>query len=77
MPKLTLVVIILFFSSQAHAYLGPGLGGGIITATIGIVVAILALILGIVWFPIKRFLIKKKVEKEQNKEKEEINKKKN
>ena len=68
MSKLILLLITLFFSTHAYAYLGPGLGGGIITATIGILVAILALIVGIVWFPIKRYLNKKKIVEEQKKE---------
>jgi len=35
-------------------------------ATIGIVIAIFAAIFGIIWFPIKRFIQKRK-EKKQNK----------
>ena len=65
--------LVTFFTflipSLAHAYLGPGVAGGIIAATIGIVVAIFAVIFGILWFPIKRFLKKRrnaKQEKEQN-----------
>ena len=42
------------------AYIGPGIGGGIILATIGIIVAILAAIFGIIWFPIKRLIKKRK-----------------
>jgi len=60
--------IILFFlilPSFAHAYLGPGLGGGVIAATIGIIVAIFAAIFGILWFPFKRFLKKRKDLKEE------------
>tara|TARA_B110001454_G_C12332564_1_gene272509 strand:+ start:156 stop:293 length:138 start_codon:yes stop_codon:yes gene_type:complete len=36
------------------------MGGGIIAATIGIVVAIFAAIFGVLWFPIKRLINKKK-----------------
>tara|TARA_B100000965_G_scaffold389613_1_gene395486 strand:+ start:353 stop:523 length:171 start_codon:yes stop_codon:yes gene_type:complete len=46
--------------SISYAYLGPGMGGGFIAATIGIVVAIFAAIFGLLWFPIKRFLKKRK-----------------
>ena len=43
MFKLTLIFI-LFFPSVTLAYLGPAIGGGIISATVGIVIAILAAI---------------------------------
>ena len=65
MFKLTLIFI-LFFPSVTLAYLGPAIGGGIISATVGIVIAILAAIFGILWFPIKRFFKKKKNKKKIN-----------
>ena len=61
--------LVTFFTflipSLAHAYLGPGVSGGIIAATIGVVVAIFAAIFGILWFPIKRFLKKKRNKNEE------------
>ena len=55
MSKILISLLILFlFHSSAYAYIGPGMGGGIILATIGIVIAIFAAIFGIIWFPIKR-----------------------
>ena len=56
-------ILYLLFISVSHAYLGPGIGGGVIAATIGIIVAIFAAIFGLLWFPIKRFLNKKKDKK--------------
>ena len=57
MSKILISILILFLlPSSLHAYIGPGMGGGIILATIGIVIAIFAAIFGIIWFPIKRFL---------------------
>ena len=53
-------ILYLLFISVSHAYLGPGIGGGVIAATIGIIVAIFAAIFGLLWFPIKRFLNKKR-----------------
>jgi hypothetical protein len=63
--------LILFFLiiTPSYAYLGPGIGGGILAATIGVIVAILAAIFGLVWFPIKNFLKRRKVEKEKKQEK--------
>ena len=52
-------ILYLLFISVSHAYLGPGIGGGVIAATIGIIVAIFAAIFGLLWFPIKRFLKKR------------------
>ena len=65
MFNIILKTIIIFFSfvSAAYAYLGPGIGGGILVATLGIVIAIFAAIFGVIWFPLKRFLKKKKNKK--------------
>jgi hypothetical protein len=43
-----------------HAYVGPGLGLGVIGAVIGGIIAILLAIVGVVWYPVKRVLRKKK-----------------
>lgn len=65
--------LILFFSlffliaTPSYAYLGPGIGGGILAATLGVIIAILAAIFGLIWFPLKRFLKKRKERKEKKK----------
>ena len=58
MEKITLffVTTSLLFVQTAHAYIGPGAGLGAIAVTIALVIGILLLILGVVWFPLKRFL---------------------
>ena len=53
---LTLTIIFGLLSNYSFAYLGPGIGGGILLATVGVIVAILAAVFGLVWFPIKRLL---------------------
>ncbi len=58
-----ILIISSIFTTSSFAYLGPGLGGGVIAATLGIVIAIFAAIFGILWFPIKRMLNKKKKKK--------------
>ncbi len=65
MFNIILKTIIIFFSfvSAAYAYLGPGIAGGVLAATLGIVIAILAAIFGVIWFPLKRFLKRRKEEK--------------
>ena len=62
---ITLFFLILFQASS-HAYIGPGMGGGILAATIGIIVAFFALLFGILWFPLKRLI--KKIKKQNNNE---------
>jgi|TARA_B100001964_G_C14024067_1_gene505213 hypothetical protein len=60
MYKLILLFLLLIFSLPSYAYIGPGMGGGIIAATLGIIVAIIAAIFGILYFPIKRFMKNRK-----------------
>ncbi len=70
MIRLILFILCCFFySSVAFAYLGPGVGGGIIAATIGIIVAIFAALFGLIWFPVKTLLKKRKEKKEQQQDK--------
>lgn len=66
MFKLNLLIILILFPNISYAYLGPGMGGGFIAATIGIIIAIFAMIFGILWFPIKRFFNKKKRSQEES-----------
>ncbi len=44
----------------AAAYVGPGLGLGAIAAFFGAVLAVLLAIVGVVWYPIKRLLGRRK-----------------
>ena len=57
----------LFWIETVYAYVGPGMSGGLIAATLGIVVAIFAAIIGILWFPLKRFFMKRKQKKKNEK----------
>ena len=61
-----IIFVLTFFlilGNTSYAYIGPSIGGGIIVATLGIVIAIFAALFGILWFPIKRFLKKRKEKK--------------
>ena len=70
MFKLILSLIIFcLITTPSFAYLGPGIGGGAIAATVGIIVAIFAALFGLIWFPIKRLLRKRKEKKEQQQDK--------
>jgi len=69
MYKLIFIIFLFLFKlSPAYAYLGPGIGGGVIAATLGIIVAIFAALFGLIWFPLKRLF--KKKEKKEKKEKQ-------
>ena len=66
MQKLILFIFLsTIYNNVSFAYLGPGIGGGAIAATLGIVIAIFAVLFGLVWFPIKRILKNKKENKEK------------
>ena len=56
MKKITLIIALLLIGSPVSAYIGPGTGGGVIAAIIGIFAAILLGLWGILYYPIKRAL---------------------
>ena len=45
--------IFCLITTSSFAYLGPGVGGGVIAATIGVIVAIFAALFGLIWFPVR------------------------
>lgn len=52
-----LLIIITFSTAQpALAYIGPGAGLGAIGTAIGVILAILLLSVGFIWYPLRRFL---------------------
>lgn len=61
---LLISIIFLFLTNNSYAYIGPGVGLGFIITTISILFGLLAMLFGLVWFPIKRYLNKKKTKKE-------------
>ena len=70
MTKLFILIFFLFsFSNSAFAYLGPGIGGGLIAATIGVVVSVFAALFGLIWFTGKKLLKKRKQKKEREQNK--------
>ena len=61
MKKYILVILVLSFNM--FAYLGPGMGGGVIAAIIGFFAAVLLGLWGILYYPIKRALKNRKDKK--------------
>ena len=47
---------LLFTSLPSYAYIGPGMGGGVIAITLGFIAAIFLALFGILYYPIKRAL---------------------
>ena len=65
MYRLSLLVsALLFCMTSAHAYVGPGAGLGAVLVAIALVLGLLLLVVGFVWFPIKRMLKAKKSDTE-------------
>jgi len=60
MKKILLISILILIENTAFAYIGPGMTGGVFAATMGIIVAIFAALFGLIWFPVKRLLKKRK-----------------
>jgi len=54
--KLFSISIYLYFASTAYAYIGPGMGGGVIAGILGILFAIFLGLVAIIWYPIKRLI---------------------
>lgn len=48
-------------------YLGPGLFGGVVAATIGIVVSLFVTLIAIIWYPFKKLIrfLKAKLRKDR------------
>lgn len=61
-----LLLIFFLYPFPSFAYLGPGVGGGIVAATLALLVAVLAVLFALIWFPLKR-LIKTIKNKNKNK----------
>jgi hypothetical protein len=61
--KLILSIFLILLPLPAFAYIGPGIGGGIIAVVVGFFFAIFLAIWGILYYPIKRALKSRKDKK--------------
>lgn len=52
--------MIFLWPLLVQAYIGPGMAGGVILSILGIILALVVSLVGILYYPIKRFLNKKK-----------------
>ena len=63
MNKSILFIFLFLISLPSYAYIGPGMGGGVIAAIVGFFGAVLLGLWGILYYPIKRALKKRKDKK--------------
>ena len=63
MNKSILFLFLFLISLPSYAYIGPGMGGGVIAAIVGFFAAILLGLWGILYYPIKRALKNRKEKK--------------
>jgi hypothetical protein len=49
-------VSLLSLAATAEAYVGPGMGLGVIGALLGFVAALFLAVVGLVWYPLKRMI---------------------
>lgn len=60
-PLLYFVALFLTLAPlHAHAYIGPGMGLGVAATVLGLFVAFVLLLVGLIWLPIRRFMRKRK-----------------
>ncbi len=50
------LVLLLGCPSLAFAYIGPGLGAGAVGAVLAILAGVLMLVVGVLWYPLKRLI---------------------
>jgi hypothetical protein len=56
MMRLVIGVSLLSLAATAEAYVGPGMGLGVIGAVLGFLAAFFLALVGLVWYPVKRML---------------------
>jgi flagellar motor component MotA len=54
--KLTVIACLTLFAEPAIAYIGPGVGAGMIATVLGILTAIVLALFAVFWYPVKRLL---------------------
>lgn len=63
MNKLVFFISLFLISLPSYAYIGPGMGGGVIAAIVGFFAAVFLGLWGILYYPVKRALKKRKDKK--------------
>jgi hypothetical protein len=63
MNKIILSFFLILIPMPLYAYIGPGMGGGVIAIVVGFFAAIFLALWGILYYPIKRALKRRKDKK--------------
>ena len=63
--RFLLLFTLITLCSEVQAYIGPGMGGGIVAVTLGLLMAIVLGLFGILYYPVKRYL-KKRLDKDES-----------
>lgn len=58
MKKILLACLLLSVCFPAFAYIGPGMGAGLIGTVLGVLGAIFLMIIGMLYYPVKRMFKK-------------------
>lgn len=53
-------LLLFMLSASAHAYIGPGMGAGVLASILGVIASVLLSLFAIIYYPIKRILKKRK-----------------
>ncbi len=61
---IAIAVFLMALSPPASAYVGPGLGAGAVAAVLGAVGGLLMLVVGVVWYPLKKVIRRLRARKE-------------
>lgn len=56
MARLAVTTFLLAIAASAEAYVGPGMGLGVIGAIFGLLMAVVLALAGMVWYPVKRLI---------------------
>ena len=65
MKTFILAVTLTLLPLAAQAYVGPGAGLGAIAVTVAVLLGLILLVVGFLWYPLKRMLRKGKAEPEK------------
>ena len=65
MPESNIMIHIFTNLNPEFAYIGPGMGGGVIAAIFGIIAAFFLALFGVLYYPIKRAFKNKKKKKKK------------
>lgn len=60
LPALLPAALLALMPAMAQAYVGPGMGLGLIASLLGLVAAFAMVLVAVVWFPLKRALRKRR-----------------